>query len=157
MPEPAGQDARTDPVITRLEDQIGWYSRAATRNRRGHWSLRIASLTMAAAIPLTVLFEQPNTLAAVLGAGIVIAEGAHELLRLQQNWTSFRATAEALKHEKYLFLAGAGPYRGEADPRPMLAERVEALISSETAGWVALQQRAPSGGAEADRAGTTDS
>jgi hypothetical protein len=96
-------------------------------------------------VPLTVIFAQPNTVAALLGAGIVITEGAHELFRLQQNWTTFAATAEALKHEKYLYLADAGPYRGEADPRPMLAERVEALISSETAGWAALQQSTSAG------------
>ena len=157
MSEAADQHARSDQVMARLDDQIGWYSRAATRNRRGHWTLRLASLAMAAAVPLTVLLEQPSAIAAMLGAGIVIAEGAHELFRLQQNWTSFRATAEALKHEKYLYLAGAGPYRGEADPRPMLAERVETLISSETAGWVSLQQRTVSERAGSDSAGSTDS
>jgi hypothetical protein len=156
MPDNADEQTRTDQVMARLDDQIGWYSRAATRNRRGHWTLRIASLTMAAAIPLTVLLEQPSVLAALLGAGIVVVEGAHELFRLQQNWTSYRATAEALKHEKYLFLAGAGPYRDEANPRPLLAERIEALISGETAQWVALQQSTSTGGRDARVAPSRD-
>src|SRR5262245_3737198 len=141
MPETAERQARIDQVMARLDDQIGWYSGAADNNRRGHWALRLASLAMAAAVPLTVLLDQPSVIAALLGAGLVIAEGSHELFRLQQNWTSFAATAEALKHEKYLFLATAGPYRKAADPAAMLAERTEALIVGETAQWVALQQR----------------
>jgi hypothetical protein len=156
MPENADQPGRTDQVMARLDDQIGWYSRAATRNRRGHWTLRIASLIMAASVPLTVLLDQPSVVAALLGAGIVVAEGAHELFRLQQNWTSYAATAEALKHEKYLFLAGAGPYRNEENPRPLLAERIEAMISGETAQWVALQQSTRAGEAGTDNTATRD-
>jgi hypothetical protein len=147
MPEHEDQEARTDAVMARVDDQIGWYARAATGNRRGHWALRLASLTMAAAVPLSVLLDQPGLVAALLGAGIVITEGAHELFRLQQNWTSFAATAEALKREKFLFLAGAGPYRGEAEPRLRLAERTERLGAGETAGWVALQEAARDTGA----------
>jgi hypothetical protein len=140
MSEQAGRIDAADPIMRRLEEQIAWYSRAATRNRRGHWALRLISLVMAAAVPITATLQQSSLVPALLGAGIVVAEGAHELLRLQQNWTSFRATAEALKHEKYLYLAGGGPYRDLAEPRSVLAERVEALVSSETAQWVAIQQ-----------------
>lgn len=140
MSEQVQPVAAVDPILARLDDQIAWYSRASTRNRRGHWTLRLTSLTMAAAVPITATLQQSSAVPALLGAGIVVAEGAHELFRLQQNWTSFRATAEALKHEKYLYLAAAGPYRALKNPRSLLAERVEALVSSETAQWVAIQQ-----------------
>jgi len=140
MTEQVQPVAAVDPIVARLEDQIAWYSRASTRNRRGHWTLRLTSLMMAAAVPITATLQQSSAVPALLGAGIVVAEGAHELFRLQQNWTSFQATAEALKHEKYLYLAAAGPYRRLQNPRSLLAERVEALVSSETAQWVAIQQ-----------------
>jgi Protein of unknown function (DUF4231) len=129
-----------DPIMGRLDDQIAWYSRAATRNRRGHWGLRLGSITMAAAVPLSATLQDASWVPAILGAGIVVVEGAHELLGLQQNWTSFRATAEALKHEKYLYLADAGPYRKAGDAHALLAERVESLVSTETSQWVAIQQ-----------------
>ncbi|HLZ23716.1 MAG TPA: hypothetical protein VKQ30_16520 [Ktedonobacterales bacterium] len=52
-----------------------------------------------------------------------------------------------LKHEKYLFLAGAPPYRvAEADRLPLLAERVESLVSQEHAKWVSARQDQKSGG-----------
>jgi hypothetical protein len=56
------------------------------------------------------------------------------------NWIAYRSTAEALKHEKYLHLAGAGPYADVANPEALLAERVEGLVSQEHAKWVSAQQ-----------------
>ena len=149
MSEQVSPIAAADPIMGRLEDQIAWYTRASKLNRRGHWTLRLGSLTMAAAVPITATLQQSSLVPALLGAGIVVAEGAHEIFRLQQNWTSFQATAEALKHEKYLYLAGAGPYRRLQNPRSLLAERVESLVSSETAQWVAIQQSQRTGSNDA--------
>ena len=49
----------------------------------------------------------------------------------------YRATAERLKHEKFLFLSAAGPYRGLIVPDALilLAERVEEHVSTEHANW----------------------
>ena len=59
----------------------------------------------------------------------------------------YRSTAEALKHEKYLFLSSAGPYAA-ADRLRLLAERVEDLVSQEhakwTQGWEQAERRPPS-------------
>jgi Protein of unknown function (DUF4231) len=61
----------------------------------------------------------------------------------------YRSSAEALKHEKYLFLASAGPYAAAENPRALLAERVESMVSQEHAKWAAgqegLEQRKKSG------------
>jgi hypothetical protein len=46
-----------------------------------------------------------------------------------------RSTAEALRHEKLLFLADAGPYAGARDKRARLAERMEELIASVHSRW----------------------
>lgn len=59
-----------------------------------------------------------------LAAAIVVFEGAQHLYQLQEDWIGYRSTAEALKHERYLYLARAGPYVGE-DRRRVLAERIE--------------------------------
>lgn len=52
-------------------------------------------------------------------------------------WVTYRATTERLKHEQYLFLASAGPYKSltEADRLITLAERVEEHVSTEHANW----------------------
>ena len=79
--------------------------------------------------------------AAVLGAVVVVLEGIQHLNQYQSNWISYRATAEALKHEKYLFLARAGPYTGP-QAEPLLAERIESLISQEHSKWVSAREEA---------------
>jgi hypothetical protein len=61
-------------------------------------------------------------------------------MQYQQNWTAYRSTCERLKHEQYLYLAGAGPYAGLAEPAPLLAERVEGLVSQEHAAWASQQE-----------------
>jgi len=64
---------------------------------------------------------------------VVILESMQGLYQFQQNWTSYRSTAEGLKHERFLWLARAGPYKDPENPNPdsLFTERVEALISTE--------------------------
>ena len=49
---------------------------------------------------------------------------------------------ERLKHEKFLFTAGAGPYKAAVDPERLLAERVESLVSQEHAAWASHREEA---------------
>lgn len=49
-----------------------------------------------------------------LAAVIVVLEGVQHLYQFQEHWITYRSTAEALKHERYLYLAKAGPYLGRA-------------------------------------------
>ena len=49
---------------------------------------------------------------------------------------------EALKHEKFLWAAGAGPYDGAARPDAVLAERIEGLVSQEHSAWTSSQKEA---------------
>ena len=78
---------------------------------------------------------------------MVILESMQGLYQFQQNWTSYRSTAEGLKHEKFLWQARAGPYKDPENPtlEALFAERVEALISTEHAKWVRYQEQAGKG------------
>jgi Protein of unknown function (DUF4231) len=93
-------------------------------------------------IPLGAAFvtRYPNypliaILMGALGAAIALIEGIQQLNQYHQNWIGYRSTAEALKHEKFLFLAAAGPYAAAHNPKALLAERVESLVSQEHAKW----------------------
>jgi hypothetical protein len=78
-------------------------------------------------------------ISAGLGVLIAIIEGLQQLKQYHGNWISYRATAEALKHEQFLYLAKAGPYIAAEHPQSMLAERVESLITQEEGKWVSTQ------------------
>lgn len=138
---PNGQDV----TLARLEDQIGWYDRKSTVNQRRFKLLKGITIVSAAVIPVLSTGPVPygREIAGGLGILIAIVEGLQQLNQYHSNWTNYRATAEALKHEKYLFLARAGPYLGAATPFAMLAERIEALVSQENSKWFTAQSQKP--------------
>ena len=71
------------------------------------------------------------------GALIAILEAVQHMNQYSTLWVTYRATAERLKHEKFLFLSAAGPYKGHAEEERLiaLAERVEEHVSTEHANW----------------------
>jgi Protein of unknown function (DUF4231) len=128
------------PAWARLEDQIAWYSAKSHHNQRWFKVLKLCQIVAAAVIPVAAAESAPAWLISGLGALILVLEGVQQLQQYQQNWTTYRSTSERLKHEKFLFLAGAGPYAAAAKPEALLAERVEGLVSQEHAAWASHQE-----------------
>jgi hypothetical protein len=128
------------PAWERLEDQIAWYDRKANENHRWFTRLKVLQIVTAAAIPVAAAASGPAWLTGGGGAFIVVLEGLQQLQQYQQHWNTYRSTCERLKHDKYLYLAKAGPYSAAPRPEKLLAERVEGLVSQEHAAWVSQQQ-----------------
>ncbi|MBB3190671.1 DUF4231 domain-containing protein [Halomonas cerina] len=149
---PAGDGERRDDGLSRrhewrrLEDQLAWYGQRSRACRRWHKGLRLVQVVFAAAIPVISLAELPwaRWLTASLGALIAVLEAVEQINQFGPLWIQYRATAESLKHEKYLLLAGAGPYRelARAEALRLLAERVEERVSGEHARWVRASEQA---------------
>ncbi len=136
-----------DPILDRLNDQLTWYSQKSRAARRAFKRIKVVEIIAAALIPFLTGRNVPqipnlaNYIIGTLGVLITILEGLLHLNQYQENWTSYRSTAETLKHEKFLFQAKAGPYATAADPRVTLAERVEAAVSQENSQWIAALQK----------------
>lgn len=131
-----------DPTLERLEDRIVFYDRKSKIARQRFKWLKGVQLVAAVAIPVVAMLEARRAVNAALGALIVVIEGVQELNQRQQKWSSYRSTSEALKHEKFLFLARAGPYAGISDSRRLLADRIEGLIAAEHARWISAESDA---------------
>ena len=134
--EPGPEPRAEDPTWERLEDQLAWYDRKSRDNQRRYKWLKLLEIAIAAALPVVAAVESPVWVTGGLAAVIVVLEGAQHLYQFQEHWITYRSTAEALKHERYLYLARGGPYAGEGRHR-QLAERLEGLISQEHAKWTA--------------------
>jgi Protein of unknown function (DUF4231) len=132
--------SQRDPILERLEDQIGWYDKRSGHNQRRFKALKAATLVISVSIPVAAGFGAPAKYAGVLGALVALIEGVQQLNQYQHNWITYRSTCEALKHEKYLFLGNAAPYTAAAESRALLAERVESLVSQEHAKWASTQE-----------------
>ena len=134
-----------DPIVERLEDQIAWYDRDSRSAQRTFKRCKVVEIIAAALIPLLtgLRFSEAVWIAGGLGVVVTAIEGVVHLNQYQQNWITYRSTCEALKHEKYLYPAKAGPYASAADPHPLLAERIEAVVSQEHAKWDSLREPGP--------------
>jgi len=146
-----------DPNLKRIEEQIDWYDKKSVLFQNQYKRIKLIEIVAAAFIPfLSALhFSDPNllfpytsvrfatvvgTVTALLGVLITILEGILQLQQYQQNWVSYRGTCEALKHEKFTYIAGAGVYASAANPHALLVERFETIGSQENTKWASLQQ-----------------
>jgi uncharacterized protein DUF4231 len=131
----------TDPTWDRLEEQLKWYDRKSATSQRAYKRVKVAQLVLAAGVPVAVASHAPGAVTASLGALVVVLEGVQQLYQWQTDWVLYRSTNESLKHEKFLFLAGAGPYSGP-EPHRVLAERMEGLVLHEHTKWTEGRKQA---------------
>jgi hypothetical protein len=129
-----------NPTVQRLEEEIAWYDGKSATNQRCFKSLKVTAVLAAAVIPFMAGIGGPAYVTGGLGVLIVILEGLQGLNQYQHEWIAYRSTCEDLKHEKYLWLAKAGPYANVERPDALLAERVESLVSREHAKWISTSE-----------------
>jgi hypothetical protein len=132
--------AAPPPAVVRLEEQIAWYDTKSQHSQRWYKGLKTTELIAAAGVPLAAGYGI-NWLAGGLGVVIVVIEGLQGMNQYFHNWITYRGTCEELRHEKYLWLSRAGPYKDENGSIAVLAERTEGLISREHTRWVSEQEK----------------
>lgn len=144
VPEWAG----IHPAWIRLEEQLCWYDSKSVGCQKWYKQLKIIQISLAVLIPLISHLDPAfaKWCTAAAGSLIAILEGVQHMNQYSTLWVTYRSTAERLKHEKYLFLSAAGPYKGLSDPERLiaLAERVEEHVSTEHANWFNETKRATS-------------
>lgn len=127
------------PAWHRLEDQLQWYDTKSTQCQRWYKGLKLVQISLAVLIPVLSHLNPmcAKWVTSVAGALIAVLEGIQHMNQYSTLWVTYRATAERLKHEKFLFLSAAGPYKGQSEPERLvaLAERVEEHVSTEHANW----------------------
>jgi hypothetical protein len=129
-----------DSGYSRLESQIAWYDRRSVAAQRSFKVCKVAEIAGAGSVAVVANFN--GLTASILGVLIVVLQGLQHLNQWQHNWITYRSTCEALRHEKYTFLARSGPYEGIDNDatHKLLVERVEGLISTEHSKWITSQE-----------------
>lgn len=121
----------------RVNHQINWYSKRSARNKKAFLSFQIGAILAAASIPIIAQFLDFSWVSmtiAVLGGVAAVIVSVVSLYQFRERWADYRTTAETLKHEKFLYLTGAGPYENERN-FPRFVEAIELLISQENTAW----------------------
>jgi hypothetical protein len=145
---------KAHPAWFRLIDQRNWYDKKSQHCQRWYKRLKLTQVTLAVLIPATSLLppECAKWAASIAGILIAVLEAAQQMNQYSTLWVTYRATAERLKHEQYLFLSSAGPYKSlsEVDRLVALAERVEEHVSTEHANWFNEARRATTTGQQTE-------
>jgi len=136
--------SRTDPFTPRrstmrhgrrFEDQLAWYEGKSASAKPAWKRVKLVQIVVAAAIPVLAGADVSTGWLGGIGAFLVVLEASQQLNQWRADWILYRSTSESLKHERFLYLAHAGPYTEARDSDRVFAERVEGLVSQEHARW----------------------
>lgn len=147
----------------RLEEQISYYEKAASRAKQMHVRLQSGIIVLSVMVPVAVSHPQDWSgwqRFLVVAASLLLPAmtGLTSFRKYGETWISYRTTAELLKNEKYLFLTGSGRYRDNPNAFHDLVEAVEAQLIAEHTKFRAsfTEVRQAAGGEEKTRRQAAD-
>lgn len=124
----------------RLNDQIEWYDKKSSYEKRRHYVIKISQVMLSASIPVLTSFVIDShwvlRIIGIFGGLVTVLEGMSSVMKFHEKWIQYRTISESLKREKYMFEASAGVYdAANTDEFKTLVERCETIISSENINW----------------------
>jgi Protein of unknown function (DUF4231) len=126
----------------RVEDQLRYFNNKSKSAKWWYQKLQLAAIVSGVLVPVFIGFSSQwpdlKYVAAVCGALVAIIESAQSLLKYKENWLTFRATAEALVRERFLFEHGAGVYANQQDKYRLFVEHIEQILSTENRVWLTV-------------------
>lgn len=124
-------------ISERVDYQIDWYSKRSARNKSCFLGFQIGAILSASSIPIIAQFLDFSWVSmtiAVLGGVSAVIASVVSLLQFRDRWADYRTTAETLRHERFLYLTGSGPYEEERS-LPRFVKAIESLVSQENTAW----------------------
>jgi hypothetical protein len=79
-------------------------------------------MVFGAAVAVLAAADAPAAITAELAASVVVLEGVQQVFQFHPNWITYRATAETLRQNAFLYVARVGPYASAESRRDQLAE-----------------------------------
>lgn len=119
-----------------LGGQQGWYDNRARSYKTRSELLALAIITLGASIPFIQVFGSAKWVAiasGAIGALVAAVAGWQRIARYTENWIAYRTASEKMKHERRLYLHGAGHYRdlSSTDAYLLLIEAIEEIVAEE--------------------------
>ena len=131
----------TTYINERLDNQIAWYSKKSSINKKYFNRYKWIELSIGCCITIATYYSNDynylRILTIFLSSILVVIVALHGLHNFHENWIEYRKTAELLKNEKYTYLYKAGVYKNLSDEDRfiLLVERCESIISHENINW----------------------
>lgn len=128
-----------DYIKSRVEDQLGFYERAANRNKNIHLRMQTTIIVFGLLVPVVANLQMDYPSGAdiktititVLSLALACLTGLANFRKYGDLWLAFRTTEELLKKELFLFRTQSGPYKDNATAFSRFVQAIEATISVE--------------------------
>ncbi|WP_165495025.1 DUF4231 domain-containing protein [Actinomadura roseirufa] len=120
------------PLVTQ---EWRWYARSAKRARNAYFAFESITLLTAAAVPVAAGVWNSATVAAVLGAALVVLTGLRQIADLHHYWVSYTQVRYAIEHEVVLYSTNTAPYLDRGTSAGLLASTVLTIVAKEGQSW----------------------
>lgn len=130
-------------VNCRYKEQIDWYSKRASSNKKWYQGFQWGVIVLSAAAPAMIASISETYQWITISISIVLAIGTSVLktFNFQENWVNYRTVSETLKKEMYFYDAGIGDYAASEDAEALFVERVESILSGENSLWATTHKQ----------------
>ena len=139
-PQEDSLPTRREKALQRYQDEIEWYERVKTRQRRLHYLLQVSIIVFSGLTPLLILIDgTPKVLQALPAAVAGMLTALNATFRAHENYARFAFVLEALKSEKFKFeTRSTQDYGVNVDEQAALERlvgRMEELLINEVTDW----------------------
>ncbi len=145
------QDPRKAYICSRIEDQIDYYEKKSSWNKRLYYGLSVAAITANALVPVLSLFIVTEThgstvikvLVTALSSLAVVISTLLTLFSAKELWAKYRSSASSLTSLLHQYYTRTGAFEGLEDEQAflMLAKLSETHFNEESKAWGELSRR----------------
>ncbi len=134
-------------IDERLNDQLRYYDRTATRAKRRYLQSRCVSVVAAALVPVLVNLEfaYVDYVTTVFSVVVVLLVSLEGVFHFREQWVNSRSTSEALRKEYFQLTSSEGRYADFVEDRDgafrLFVGRVEAIIETENLSTLQVMTR----------------
>jgi hypothetical protein len=132
-----GQLTPEEYVEERLNPEMSYYNKSATRSKQRYLQMRAITVVGGALVPVLVNVNTPyiDILTTALSLMVVLFVSLETVYRYREQWTNYRTAEQNLRNEYFLFTSKSGGYAGLDEPSAftLFVDRVEQAIEAESA------------------------
>ncbi len=125
-----------------LDSYLAYYDEKSIRNKKRYTCLVLLDIVISAMIPFAALFidvfSPAKYIVALMGSCITIVTALNTTFGYHKLWIEYRTVAEALKHQKDLFINNCNPYN-EDNKRELLLFIVNSILEKENRNWKSIE------------------
>ncbi len=125
-----------------LDSYLAYYDEKSIKNKKRYTCLVLLDIIISAMIPFATLFIDifgaAKYIVALMGSCITIVTALNTTFGYHKLWIEYRTVAEALKHQKDLYINNCNPYNDD-NKKELLLFIVNSILEKENRNWKSIE------------------